>query len=64
MPSLLNGNMRNYLRELEMKVDSEGNFGNSLREHSKNIFEITQDFGNFSREHGNTDPPLGDLKFH
>ena len=34
-----------------------------LKEQSKNIFGNKGDFGNFSREHGNTDPPGGLSRF-
>ena len=41
------------------KVDSGEQFGISFRGTVKNIFGNKGDFGNFSKEYENTDPPGG-----
>ena len=56
----INGNMgrwANLLIELGIKVYSGEQFDISLKETFKNIFGNKGDFGSFSREHRNTDPP-------
>ena len=44
------------MKELRIKVASEEQFGISFKGAFKKIFENKGYFGNFSREHGNTDP--------
>ena len=43
-------------------MNSGSNLEFLLGEQSKNIFGKKGDFGNFSREHGNTDPSGGPLR--